>query len=393
MPYLEILRVFLRLGLTSFGGPVAHIGYFRDEFVTKRSWVTDTQFTSWLAICQTLPGPASSQLGFLIGLHRGGLAGALLAWTGFTLPSAIALVMLATYGLQFDAHWVEPAIHGLKLVAVVVVAHAVIGMFRGLCQDATTRVLSVVGFAVAFGLSGWFGQVGAIVIGALVGFYVCAPKTLPTTPMHNIGHAPSARLGAVLLALMLILLVALPWFSFAWPSLQMFDAFYRAGALVFGGGHVVLPLLESATVAAGHVTSDAFLMGYSLAQAVPGPLFTFAAWLGALDTGLAGWGGALLALIAIFLPGLLLVTGVLPWWQNLSSKAWAFGMLAGVNAAVVGVLGAAWVDPIVTTSITSFSSAIVAAVGAAMLLWRKYPVLWVVISLPLLMVLLDWIGL
>lgn len=397
MPYLEILRVFARLGLTSFGGPVAHIGYFRDEFVSRRAWVTDAQFTSSLAICQALPGPASSQLGFLIGLHRGGLIGALLAWAGFTLPSAIALVLIAIYGLQVQAGWVAPAIEGLKLVAVVVVVQAVIGMFASLCKDTATRILSVIGFGIALALGGWYGQIGAILIGGLAGFFVCAAANAKQPQTVSLNHAPSARLGAWLLAIMLALLLVLPWFASGIApggnGLQMFDAFYRAGALVFGGGHVVLPLLESATVTPGLVSSDDFLTGYSLAQAVPGPLFTFAAWLGALDATLPGFGGAALALVAIFLPGMLLVTGVLPFWQGVAAKPWAFGILAGTNAAVVGVLAAAWVDPIVTTSMTSVASVVVAGIGAGLLLWRKYPVVIVVIGLPVLMVLLDWVGL
>lgn len=393
MPQLEILRVFLKLGLTSFGGPVAHIGYFRNEFVARRRWVTDTQFTSWLAICQALPGPASSQLGFLIGLHRGGLGGALLAWAGFTLPSALILVLIALYGLQVDASWVESVIKGLKLVAVVVVAQAVIGMFKSLCQQTVTRALAAVGFALALGIGGWAGQIGAIAAGGLIGFVFCGSQVASSTTFVGLNHTPSARVGIGLLLLMLALLFALPWLAAGQPGLQLFETFYRAGALVFGGGHVVLPLLESATVAAGLVSAEDFLTGYGLSQAVPGPLFTFAAWLGALDSSLPGVNGAALALVAVFMPGLLLVTGILPWWHTISAKPWAFGVLAGVNAAVVGVLAAAWVDPIVLNSITSMSSFVVAGIGAAMLIWRKYPVVLVVIGLPVLMVLLDWLGL
>jgi chromate transporter len=393
MPYLEILRVFLRLGLTSFGGPVAHIGYFRHEFVSRRQWVTDEQFTNWLAICQALPGPASSQLGFLIGMHRGGLGGALLAWAGFTLPSAVALVLMAIYAMQLSAAWVAPVIDGLKLVAVVVVAQAVIGMFRSLCRETVTQILCVAGFALALGLSGWFGQITAIVLGGLAGLFFCARMRPASAQAHSLGHAPSKRLGFLLLIVMLALLVVLPWLAVHMPRLQMFDSFYRAGALVFGGGHVVLPLLESATVAPGLVSSDAFLTGYSLAQAVPGPLFTFAAWLGALDPTMPNWPGAAMALIAIFLPGILLVAGILPWWRELSHKPRAFGALTGINAAVVGVLAAAWVDPIVTSSITSISSTVVAGVGAALLFWRKSPVWVVVIALPVLTLTLDWASL
>ena len=389
MPYLEIFRVFLRLGLTSFGGPVAHIGYFRDEFVKRRAWINDAQFGHWLAICQTLPGPASSQLGFLIGLHRGGFLGAILAWAGFTLPSAVALVLIALYGLAQQAAWIDPVIAGLKLVAVVVVAQAVIGMFRSLCKDTPTQLLSVVGFALALGLGSWFGQIGAIAVGAVAGLVVCHRQSNSTEPSGTPNHGPTRTIGSLMLALLAGLLFLLPWFATHLPVLQMFDTFFRAGALVFGGGHVVLPLLESATVVPGLVSSDDFLTGYGLAQAVPGPLFTFAAWLGALDVTLAGWAGASLALVAIFLPGLLLVVGVLPWWQSLSAMPGAFGVLAGINASVVGVLAAAWVDPVVTTGLTSLSHVIIALIGAAMLLWRKYPVWTVVLALPLLSLLSD----
>jgi len=392
MPYLEILRVFLRLGLTSFGGPVAHIGYFRDEFVTRRGWISDTRFAHWLAICQALPGPASSQLGFLIGLHRGGFIGALLAWVGFTLPSAAVLVVIAMYGLGQQASWFDLTVQGLKLVAVVVVAHAVIGMFRSLCKDTTTRVMSVVGFGLALGLGGWIGQVGAIVAGGLVGAFICQRGIQNTTSGLTPDNGPTPTVGSLLLVLLAVLLL-LPWFATHTPMLQMFDAFFRAGALVFGGGHVVLPLLETATVEPGLVSSGDFLTGYGLVQAVPGPLFTFAAWLGALDPTLSGWAGASLALVAIFLPGLLLIVGVLPWWQTLAHQPRAFGVLAGINASVVGVLAAAWIDPVLTSAVSSATHVVIAVIGAAMLLWRQYPVWTVVLVLPLLVVLSNSFGL
>lgn len=393
MPYLEILRVFLRLGLTSFGGPVAHIGYFHDEFVVRRRWLSDAQFGSSLAICQALPGPASSQLGFLIGLHRGGWGGALLAWIGFTLPSAFVLGLMALYGLQLQADWQALIVHGLKLVAVVVVAQAVWNMFGSLCRETVTRLLAIAGFAVALTLSGWVGQIGAMLIGALVGFAAYKQPAGRVPTVAALDHVPSRRLGIWLLLAMLGLLIFTPWFAIQQPALQMFDAFYRAGALVFGGGHVVLPLLETATVMPGLVSQDNFLTGYGLAQAMPGPLFTFAAWLGALDPGLPGSTGASLALIAIFLPGLLLVTGVLPWWQQLSHTSKAISILAGINAAVVGVLAAAWVSPIVSSSVSEPTDVIVAGIGAGLLLWRKCPVWLVVLTLPVLVLLFDWIGL
>lgn len=393
MPYLEILRVFLRLGLTSFGGPVAHIGYFHDEFVTRRRWVSQTQFTSWLAVCQALPGPASSQLGFLIGWHRGGLGGALLAWAGFTLPSALVLVLLAIYGMSVQADWVTMLIHGLKLVAVVVVAQAVWSMYRGLCKEASTQLLAVLGFALSMALGGWLGQIGAIVAGGVIALVFYQSQSVGSDTPVALAHAPSRALGLTLVGLLLGGLLLLPWFASLAPSLALFDSFYRAGALVFGGGHVVLPLLESATVATGAVSADAFLTGYGLAQAVPGPLFTFAAWLGALDATLPGWWGAAIALVAIFLPGLLLVVGIMPFWGEISRTQKAMAALAGVNAAVVGVLAAAWIDPIVTSSISSLTDVAIVAIGAALLLWRKYPVWVVVIAMPLLVTLANWLGL
>lgn len=393
MPYLEILRVFLRLGLTSFGGPVAHIGYFHDEFVTRRRWVSQTQFSSWLAICQALPGPASSQLGFLIGWHRGGFAGALLAWAGFTLPSALVLVSLALYGLSLQANGVAALIHGLKLVAVVVVAQAVWSMYRGLCKQTSTKLLAVLGFAISMVLGGWYGQIGAIVAGGLVALVVFTPSLIESESPVVLAHAPSRTLGFALIGLLLGGLLVLPWFANLAPAWALFDSFYRAGALVFGGGHVVLPLLESASVATGAVSTDAFLTGYGLAQAVPGPLFTFAAWLGALDTTLLGWWGASLALAAIFLPGLLLVVGIMPFWAQLSRGKKAMAALAGINAAVVGVLAAAWIDPIVTSGIARVSDVAIVGIGAGLLMWRKYPVWVVVIAMPVLAILTHWLEL
>jgi chromate transporter len=393
MPYLEILRVFLGLGVSSFGGPVAHIGYFHDEFVLRRRWVSQAQFSGWLAICQALPGPASSQLGFLIGWHRGGLGGALLAWVGFTLPSALVLVLLALYGLTLDADWVTLLVQGLKLVAVVVVGQAIWSMFRSLCQQVTTQLLAVLGFAMSLALGGWLGQIGAIVAGGLIALAFYRPKLSDLNTESLLNHAPSRTVGVVLLGILLSLLLVLPWLAGAAPALVLFDSFYRAGALVFGGGHVVLPLLETATVSTGAVSADAFVTGYGLVQAVPGPLFTFAAWLGALDANLPGWWGASVALVAVFLPGILLVVGIMPFWQAIHRGRKTMAALAGINAAVVGVLASAWLDPIVTTSVNGFIDLAIVAVGAGMLVWRKYPVWAVVIALPLLAILADWVGL
>ncbi len=393
MSYLEVFRVFLRLGVTSFGGPVAHVGYFHNEFVLKRQWASQAQFSSWLAICQALPGPASSQLGFLIGWHRAGWVGALLAWAGFTLPSALVLVWLALYGLTTHATWVAALVQGLKLVAVVVVAQAVLSMFKVLCPGWLTRLVAAIGLALALMLSGWFGQIGAIIAGGMIALlWGSRARQAPSVPA-TIDHAPSRALGLTLLAAFGVLLLLVPVIASGVEVLQLFDPFYRAGALVFGGGHVMLPLLESATVTAGRVTADDFVTGYGLAQAVPGPLFTFAAWLGALDTTSPGWSGATLALVAIFLPGLLLVAGVLPFWASVSQTPHAFAALAGINAAVVGVLAAAWFDPIAKSSLVGITDWMIAAIGLAMLLWRQYPIWTVVLTLPLLSLGLQWLGL
>ena len=394
----EILRVFFRLGLTSFGGPVAHIGYFHREFVAKQRWVTDAQFNGWLAVCQALPGPASSQLGFLIGWHRAGPIGALLAWVGFTLPSAFALVLIALYGLDPHTSWFSPITHGLKIVAIAVVAQAVVGMFRSLCQGWDTRLLAAAGLGMSLTLGGWAGQVGGIAVGAVVGLITLRPALRSTqkethSAMLGLTHLPNKLTGVTLLAMMLGLLLVPNWLTQETPLLQMFGEFYRAGALVFGGGHVVLPLLESATVSTGLVSNDAFLTGYSLAQAVPGPLFTFAAWLGALNPALPGWAGATVALTAIFLPGMLLVLAVMPVWQWLSSRPDAMGVLAGINASVVGVLAGAWIHPIVLTTIGSFTDVVIAITCTGLLLWKKLPAWTMVILGPAMSLIFNWIAL
>jgi chromate transporter len=393
MSFLEVFRVFLHLGLTSFGGPVAHIGFFRNEFVSRRQWVTDEQFAAWLALSQFMPGPASSQLGFLIGLHRAGFRGALAAWVGFTLPSAIVLVALALFGLQIATPWSLALVQGLKLVAVAIVAQAVWGMWSTICRQTSTRIIALLGFALSMWLAGWVGQIGAILGGAILGFVLLRGSIKPATLKTQLGSRVPKAVGTALLVLFLGLLVLLPWVAKETPVLAMFDAFYRAGALVFGGGHVVLPLLESAVVETGLISRENFLVGYGLAQAVPGPLFTFAAWLGALDPALPGWSGALLALVAIFVPGLLLVCGMLPWWAQFQSVPAAFALFAGVNAAVVGVLAAAWVNPILTTGVTHWSYALIALICTLWLLLGKVAPWKVVLLSAGLALGLHWVGL
>ena len=389
----EIFLAFLRLGLTSFGGPVAHIGYFHNEFVRQREWVSDDTFTGWLALCQFLPGPASSQLGFLIGLHRGGVPGALMAWFAFTMPSAILLVALALYGFGSQTPWAMAVVHGLKLVAVAVVAQAVWSMWSTLCKSTVTRVVALVGFALTIWFMGWSGQIWAILAGAVTGIVLLRSEVNPTFLQRQEKSRISPAMGIALLVIAFALLLLLPLLSSYSSASEMFSTFYRAGALVFGGGHVVLPMLQSAVVDTGLVSRDAFLVGYGLAQAVPGPLFTFAAWVGALDPSLPGWAGAMLALVAVFLPGMLFVCGVLPWWQKLRSIPAALGAFAGINAAVVGVLAAAWINPIMITAYQTWMDVLVAALAAVWLIWGRAPA-WKVVLLCVALTLAGyWTGL
>jgi chromate transporter len=378
----EVLRVSLRLGLTSFGGPIAHLGYFRDEYVVRRTWLDEKTYADLVALCQFLPGPASSQVGIAIGQLRAGTLGALAAWTGFTLPSAIALVLFA-YGVDalggtLGGGW----LHGLKVVAVAVVAQAVLGMMRALAPDRERATLAVVAAALVLAVPSAWGQVGAIVLGGVAGILLFrgeAPADHAALPV-TIGR----RTGAMLLALFVVLLIGLPLIAAAVPSqsVRLFDAFYRAGALVFGGGHVVLPLLQASVVPPGWVSNDAFLAGYGAAQAVPGPLFTFAAYLGAvMGPQPNGWLGAALCLVAVFLPSFLLVIGTLPFWDALRRRPLAQATLRGVNAAVVGLLIAALYNPVWTAGITGpYDFALAAAAFLLLFMWQTPPWLVVVLS-------------
>jgi chromate transporter len=379
---LEVLAVFFRLGLTSFGGPVAHLGYFREEFVRRRRWLDDKSYADLVALCQFLPGPASSQVGIAVGLLRGGYAGALAAWIGFTLPSAVAMVLFG-YGIDAlgdaaGAGW----LHGLKVAAVAVVAQAVLGMARTLAPDRARATLAVAAAIIALGAPSSWGQIGAIALGGIVGALLLrggadvAPAALPLTV--------SRALGALLLALFFALLIGLPLLAAAIPSqaLKDFDAFYRAGSLVFGGGHVVLPLLQASVVPPGWVGNDAFLAGYGAAQAVPGPLFTFAAYLGTvMEPKPNGWIGASICLVAIFLPSFLLVIGALPFWEELRRRPLAQAALRGVNAAVVGLLLAALYQPVWTVGITSTADfALAVAAFLLLFMWQTPPWLVVIFS-------------
>jgi chromate transporter len=378
----EVLLVFLRLGLTSFGGPIAHLGYFREEFVAQRKWLDEKTYADLVALSQFLPGPASSKVGMAIGMMRAGYPGVFAAWAGFTLPSAIALVLfaygVATFGEVMGSGW----LHGLKVVAVAVVAQAVLGMMRSLAPDRGRATMAVIAAALVLAFPTALGQIGAILLGGVAGYvWLRAPA-----PTDHVAFPPvvSRTAGATALVLFFAILFGLPLLVAAFPyqSLKLFEAFYRAGSLVFGGGHVVLPLLQASVVPPGWVSNDAFLAGYGAAQAVPGPLFTFSAYLGAImGPEPNGWIGATLCLIAMFLPAFLLTIGPLPFWDDLRRRPWAQSALRGVNAAVVGLLLAALYHPVWTAGILGPADfALGAAAFLLLFMWQLPPWLVVVLS-------------
>jgi chromate transporter len=378
---LAVFLIFLRLGLTSFGGPIAHLGYFRDEFVTRRKWLSERSFADLVALCQFLPGPASSQVGLSLGLSRGGFGGALAAWAGFTLPSAIALMLFAM-GISTYGEWVPPgALHGLKIVAVSVVAQAVWGMARKLCTDATRVTLMAAATCVVLLFPSALGQVSVIVVSALLGVALFKPVAMAD-------HDPlplkvRRRTGLISLTLFLALLTGLPILAevFSSQGLALTDSFYRAGSLVFGGGHVVLPLLQAEVVPSGWVSNEAFLAGYGAAQAVPGPLFTFSAFLGAsMGSAMSGVLGAALCLFAIYAPSFLLVVAALPFWEGLRRQARMQTALHGVNAAVVGLLLAALFTPVWTSAIFKPQDFALGLLAFVALMFWKLPSWLVVIG-------------
>ena len=376
----EVFRVFLKLGLTSFGGPIAHLGYFRDELVVRREWLDETAYADLVALCQFLPGPASSQVGFSLGVLRGnGLLGGLAAWFAFTIPSALILFAFATGAAAFTGSVAEGFLHGLKLVAVAVVAQAIWGMSRTLTPDRARAGIALAAIAIVVFLVGSFGQIAAIVLGAGAGLWLCRGEVAPVS--RHLNFPVTRRGGIIALVLFAVLLLIPPVVVTATGSqaLALFDAFYRSGALVFGGGHVVLPLLQAQVVAPGWVSNEAFLAGYGLAQAVPGPLFTFAAYLGTVmgppPNGLAG--GAI-ALVAIFLPGMLLVYGMLPFWEAMRARPAAQAAMRGTNAAVVGILGAALYNPVWTSAVLTPRDFALALAGFLLLtVWKLPP--WIVV--------------
>jgi chromate transporter len=377
----EVLRVFLKLGLTSFGGPVAHLGYFRAEFVTRRGWLAESAYADLVALCQFLPGPASSQVGIGIGLMRAGLPGAFAAWSGFTLPSALAMVLFAYGAARLESAAGTGWLHGLKIAAVAVVAQAVWGMAQALCPDRERATFAVVAAIVVLTVPTAWGQVGAIALGAIAGLIVLPRTAQPPGTGLTVPIGRDFALGCLIL--FFVLLIGLPILAAAVPdhALALVASFYRSGSLVFGGGHVVLPLLQASVVPPGWITDDAFLAGYGAAQAVPGPLFTFAAYLGAaMQPAPNGWAGAILCLVAVFLPSFLLVFGALPFWAPLRDRPAAQTALRGINAAVVGLLLAALYHPVWTSAIMRPADFAVAITAFLLLsLWRTPP--WLVVVL------------
>ena len=376
-----VFLVFLKLGLTSFGGPVAHLGYFREEFVVKRRWLSDRTYADLVSLCQFLPGPASSQVGMALGLSRAGYAGAFAAWAGFTLPSAIALILfalgIASYGEAID----HGLLQGLKVVAVAVVAQAVWGMARNLCPDALRVTLMMIAACFVLLVPSVWIQVAVMAAAGVAGLFLFKPEKVEAHEAFPV-MAVTKRAGTVWLALFAGLLLGLPFLVNVFPgqAMAMFDAFYRAGSLVFGGGHVVLPLLQTEVVPSGWVGNEAFLAGYGVTQAVPGPLFTFAAFLGAaMNQAPTGWLGGMLCLIAIFLPSFLLLAGALPFWEQLRRNAGMKSALMGINAAVVGLLLAALYQPIWTSAILAPQDFCLALLGfIALVFWKLPP--WLVVA-------------
>ena len=374
-----VFLIFLRLGLTSFGGPIAHLGYFREEFVNRRRWLSEHSYADLVALCQFLPGPASSQVGMALGLLRRGYRGAFVAWAGFTLPSAIALILLAV-GVSSQASLIpQGLLHGLKIVAVAVVAQAVWGMARNLCVGVPKVTILAMATCMALIMPSTLGQIGIIVIAAIAGLILFKPA--PDLMHESLPIQVSRSVGLMWLVLFVILLIGFPMLADFMPlqSIRDVSEFFRSGALVFGGGHVVLPLLQAAVVTPGWVNNEVFLAGYGATQAVPGPLFTFAAFLGAsMNVGPSGWEGGMLCLLAIFAPSFLLVFGVLPFWEVLRRHAPIQAALMGVNAAVVGLLLAALYNPVWKSAVNAPSDfGLVVMSFVALVFWRLPP--WLVV--------------
>jgi chromate transporter len=382
--FLEVFRVSLRLGLTSFGGPIAHLGYFHEEYVKRRKWIDEQSYADLVALCQFLPGPASSQVGIAIGIARARLPGGIAAWLGFTMPSALALIAFASgvgaLADATDAGW----LHGLKVVAVAVVAQAVWAMARALCPDRQRATIAVIASVVTLAWPTAVGQLLSIAIAAIAG-WILFPGTASSS-LAAMRFPIGKKTGIAAWGIFFALLIGLPLLRQLQPNhaLEMFDSFFRVGSLVFGGGHVVLPLLQTEVVGPGWITNEQFVAGYGATQAVPGPLFTFSAYLGAvMGSEPNGWTGAMLALVAIFLPSFLLIAGALPFWDLLRSLPLFHSALKGINAAVVGLLLAALYNPVWTSAIHSPADFGLGLIAFGLLLFWKSPP-WLVVVLTAL---------
>jgi chromate transporter len=379
--FFEVLWVSTRLGLTSFGGPIAHLGYFHEEYVKRRKWLDEQSYADLVALCQFLPGPASSQVGIAIGIARARWPGGLAAWIGFTFPSALALIVFAfgigAFATAADAGW----LHGLKIVAVAVVAQAVWGMARSLCPDRERATIAILASLATLTWPNAAGQILSIVVAGIAGLSMF-PGTV-SSPLAHIRFPVAKKTGIIAWILFFALLLGLPVLRQIHPShaLEVIDSFYRVGSLVFGGGHVVLPLLQAEVVGPGWVTNEQFVAGYGAAQAVPGPLFTFAAYLGTvMGSEPNGWTGAMVALMAIFLPSFLLVTGALPFWDSLRAMPVFQSALKGINAAVVGLLLTALYHPVWTSAIYAPTDFGLGLVAFGLLMFWKWPP-WLVVVL------------
>jgi len=379
MKLLHLFLTFLRLGSTSFGGPIAHLGYLREEFVARRKWLDDRAYADLVALCQFTPGPASSKIGIALGASQAGIAGGIAAWLGFTLPSALIMVAFG-YGLQIVGEGEAGWLHGLKIAAVAVVTQAVWSMGRNLCPDRLRASFAILAALLILVWSSAISQIAAIVAGGIAGWRLLPGAATPVSGHLHFRISRAVGWGAWILFFGLLALLPVAAQMTGSHAVGLFDSFYRAGSLVFGGGHVVLPMLRAEVVPPGWVTDSEFLAGYGMAQAVPGPLFTFAAYLGTIAKGEpGGWAGGVLALLAIFLPAFLLALGPLPFWDVLRAKPAIRSVMSGVNATVVGILLAALYDPIFTSAVRGPADFALALAAFGLLVFWKVPPLWVVL--------------
>jgi chromate transporter len=376
MKSLEVFWTFFKLGLTSFGGPIAHLGFFHEEFVKRKKWISENAYADLVTLCQFLPGPASSQVGMAIGLSRAGIWGSILAWIGFTLPSAIFLILLGLGFTRISEELNFSWLHGLKVAAVSIVAQAVYGMGKKLCPDVKRKIIAFIAAIFIYFVPTVWGQFAVMILAGLVGLFIF--KNISELP-HDPIHVGSKKRGSILLFIFVLLLMISPFINSMMNSvnINLFNSFYRAGSVVFGGGHVVLPLLQKEVVPTGLIDNHLFMVGYGASNAIPGPLFAFSAYLGAVINGVSG---ALVSLIAAFLPSFLLIIGVIPFWEKLRTNSKIKQSMMGINASVVGILLSALYNPVWVSAIFSLKDFLLASLGFYLLEFRKVPS-WLVLIL------------